>query len=211
MKKVGHDASNDFRFREQYAYQVLQFIDSDRYHSLIKSERPDYITPDHTIGLEVVSAIPSNLQEAESLFSRISSGQSKRPNDDIERLNRTGSELICDNNEAPIAIIEPAYWVSFEPIESTVSNKLKLLNSGYTECLENELFIYTEIGPGLETSENCLLWLRELSKPFPRCFDKIILNEPYLLVVFDIARGKYRNIPFSVSDFEKCCNACRRS
>lgn len=211
MKNVEHNANQDVRFRERYAYQVLQFMDCDRYHFLEKYERPDYITPDHTIGLEVVSAVPSNLQEAESLFSRISSGQSKSPKDDIERLNRTGSRLICDDSEAPIGIIEPAYWVSFELIESTVSNKLKLLNSGYTECLENELFIYTEIGPGLETSENCLLRLRELSKPFPRRFDKIILNEPYLLVVFDIARGKYRNIPFSVNDFEKCCNACRRS
>lgn len=201
----------DFKMREseQYAYQVLQLVDSKRYGSLQNYERPDFITPGREIGVEVVSVSPDGSQEAESLFSKIAKGESRNKADDIARLTRTGTELIYDTSETPIGIVEPAYWVTFGPIEDAVTRKLKLLNAHYERCLTNELFIYTEIGPGPEGWEHYLPRLCKISEPFPKHFNRIILNEPWQLIVYEIDDKRYAKTHFTAKEHANCRNSCR--
>lgn len=194
--------------REQYAYQVLQLIDGRRYHALKKHESPDYITPGHEIGVEVVSVSPEGSQEVESLFSKLVRGKPGNRAGCIARLNIIGAELVCDADETPIGIVEPSYWVTFEPIENAVVNKLRLLNSVYEQCRSNELFVYTEIGPGPEGWESYLSQLCELSESFPAHFNRIILNEPWLLMVFDIDNNSCTEIDFADEDYASCRGIC---
>lgn len=207
MTKSDHEYMKELR--EQYAYQVLQLVDSERYRTLKKRESPDYITPGHEIGVEVVSVSPDGSQEAESLFLKVARGKPGSMEGCIARLNKIGAELIYDTEETPIGIVEPAYWVTFEPIEKAVVSKLGLLNSVYEQCSSNELFVYTEIGPGPEGWESCLSQLRVLSESSPVHFNRIILNEPWLLMVFDIDENRCFEIRFTDEDYANCRGACR--
>lgn len=208
MAKGNHNYSK--QLREQYAFQVLQFLDSNRYHALEKHESPDYITPGHEIGVEVVSVSQEGSREAESLFSRIERGESRNSSSDIDRLTKLGVKLIRATDENLIGFVEPARWATFEPVKTTVKKKLELLNSNYTKCFSNELFIYSEIGPVAEGWESHLSQLREISESFSVHFSRIILNEPWLLIVFDIDGGRCKKVEFTNEDYKNCCNACQQ-
>lgn len=56
---------------ECYARHVLLFIDSDKYGSLVYSDKPDLIDKAQSLGVEVTDSRPQNSREAESLYSKL--------------------------------------------------------------------------------------------------------------------------------------------
>lgn len=197
--------------RESYAFQVLQFIDKIRYGRLEKSESPDFLDPDHGIGVEVSYADYEDAQEMESLFSKLEKSEDRNAKKIKSKLDRKGAKLLYDSRGSAEAIILPAQWATFEPIETIYLKKLKKLNSSYTPCSDNELFIYTEIGPDNEGWKGQLPRLRSLSTGFRIHFNRVILNEPFFLAIFEIDADQYARIPFTEDDYNRCRELSRQN
>lgn len=191
---------------ECYARHVLLFIDSDKYGSLVYSDKPDLIDKAQSLGVEVTDSRPQNSREAESLYSKLA--YTKDPSwkkRQIERIEKCGAHY--ENG----ILFGPKGTDSFEQILKAHLKKLKRLNSGdYAIFKRNELFMTSTILADEEMIREALSHMKEQSCIFPRRFDSVIVTVPGRNYVFSLNASTCESLKFEYCDQYRIANDARQ-
>lgn len=168
---------------ECYAKYVLSYIDSDTYGRLIMSDMPDLVDKQKSLGVEVTRAGHEKSFEASSLFS-----QNLEERDESKRLKRKKQIKLCGGTLVDDGImVGPDGKDSFKLILDSIENKLKRLNSGGYQTMENyHLFVMSDILASEEMLNEALFRMIEVSELYDVVYEQIIVSVPQHNYVFNL-------------------------
>lgn len=190
------------KYYEALAGFILETYDKESFGFLQMSDRPDIISQDRKIGIEVTRQMRPSFKEKGEYFEKYLKGRRLSEVDPIglERFRSNGFRVITLNAYQPgaeeiiCAYSPPAFWISNEPLIQAISKKIRRINTTtYQEVDRLCLFVMTDFLCDCE-EEN----MRELlpnitarNQQAEKQFDMLFINDWKDLHIYDFHTGAY--------------------
>lgn len=166
---------------EEYARQVLSWLEPSVYSSLVLADKPDLIDCSRNLGVEVTQSLFPNHQKISDLSGKYLSETDPEKRSHLEeKLFRLGARI---NN---YICLYPAGHDNFSLMHGSHVKKLEKLNQGgYKTFDRNHLFIMSEIYANEEMLEKALLEFEKATAGNEISFERVIVAVPESVYTFD--------------------------
>ncbi len=184
-------------YYECLAKVTLGYIFPDKYDNLIKSERPDFISDDGSIGVEVTRAIHPLDAEKDSFFSKHLLKKNAKEIDKNRILSfcSDGTRLLLYGKIGGVPtdkIIGCSYGMDREGVDlitDAIEKKYKLLNEGgYQNCSSFALYVLIHNGGYYEEYEIDQIFrnVLRIAEVYEKIFDIVYIDAWDDFYVFDM-------------------------
>lgn len=197
-----------YYYEECRAKLLLEHYFNNNYQDLIISDRPDLITNDKSVGVEVTSAIDKKTRESISLYSKLAYVDDDKKQKLLKRIEDNGM-MVKDgvlfyggysfsyNNEN----IAEVTLNQYQDIFDAFVKKLAHINDGqYEKCLYYDLFIEYEAPISIDFLEQILKVFVEYNKDKVTRFRYAYITLTNSLVKFDLCSKALNTIDTNNSD-----------
>ena len=148
MEKHRHDYEK--RYFEITAKMILENVYGESLGALTISDKPDIVSQDKSIGIEVTRIIRPGQKIREDYFEKSLVGKQHKHLDiaGIKRFEKDGYEVLTNerlhnvkNDDTVTAYITPVFELTTQPAKDAIIKKLDKINSGEYQPVE-ELYLY---------------------------------------------------------------------
>ncbi len=194
---VSKTSSRQKRYEEYLAKYFLEWFDPDTYMDLKVEDRPDLISEESDIGIEVTQAVDQAKATIMNLTSKEYSDDEKDKKSETEEKNT----MMKDNKYFRCNGIFTKSWLYedganssiFDLLYQRIEDKLKKLNDGgYNVCGKYELFIETEMQIKKEWCFDLYEKIVKISNKYRISYSKIMILSRMKFVIFDIKNSNYK-------------------
>ena len=178
-------------YYEDYAKDILIRIGVFKESELIKHERPDWISVERNIGIEVVRAVFKNEEEATKFFIKIKEKEKRLPTrQELERFSQLGGSIQGKDISEMQASFCPTFN-GYDELTKTIKHKIEILNQkNFCRFEINELYVFVECYVLKEKDINNIMTYVEMQSEKYK-YDIIYLDGNHEIWICDIRAQKY--------------------